>query len=73
MIYHGIALMVCAGIGLSGVLYQLHHQLVEGYHDVLRHAPFSPPRSHVERRHLRRACADCSMIAELATAHATAR
>lgn len=73
MIYHGLALMACAGAGLFGVLYQLHHQLVEGYHDLLRDHPLTPPRSQVERRHLRQPCADCSMIAELATAHATAQ
>jgi hypothetical protein len=73
MIYHGIALMVCAGAGLFGVLYQLHHQLVAGYHEVLMRDPFAPPRSPVERRHLRTACADCGMLAELAVAHATAR
>jgi hypothetical protein len=72
MIYHGLALMACAGMGLFGVLYQLHHLAIEGYHDVLRQAPLTPPRSLVERRHLRRPCSDCSMVAELAVAHATA-
>ena len=69
MIYHGIALMVCAGLGLSGVLAQLHHLAIEGYHELLRDNPLTPARSTAERRHLRRTCAECSLLAEMATAH----
>lgn len=72
LIYNGLALMVCAGAGLFGVLYQLHHVAVEGYHELVLAAPFTAPRSPVERRHLRKPCATCSMVAELAVAHATA-
>lgn len=73
LLYNGLALMVCAGLGLAGVLAQLHHLAVAGYHDVLLAAPLTPPRSRAERGHLRRPCATCSLVAELATAHATAR
>jgi len=73
LIYNGLALMVCAGAGLFGVLYQLHHLVIEGYHELVLAAPLAPPRSRVERRHLRRPCATCSLVAELAVAHATAR
>lgn len=67
LIYHGIALIVSAGTGLFGVLYQLHHQLVAGYHDELWADPLTTPRNLVERHHLRRSCSECSLIAELAT------
>lgn len=71
MIYHGIALMVCAGLGLTGVLYQLHHLAIEGYHSALWANHLERPRSAAERRHLRRPCSECSMIAELATTRLT--
>lgn len=67
MIYNGIALMVCAGLGLFGVLAQLHHLVIAGYHEVLWRAPLTPPCSRAERRHLRKRCAECSMIAEMMT------
>lgn len=67
LVYHGLAIMVCAGAGLFGVLYQLHHQLVAGYHDVLLADPLAPPRSRVERRHLRRPCATCGLLAAMVT------
>lgn len=73
MIYHGVALMVCAGLGLAGVLTQLHHQVVAGYHALVLDQPLTRPHNAVERRHLRRACNTCSLAAELAVAHATAR
>lgn len=72
MIYHGIALMLCAGAGLFGVLYQLHHLVIEGYHELLREDPLTPAASAAERRHLQRPCPECSLLAEMATAHATA-
>lgn len=65
MIYHGIALMVCAGLGLAGVLAQLHHLAISGYHSMLWVDPLAPPRSRTEARHLRKSCSECGMIAEL--------
>lgn len=73
MIYHGIALMVCSGLGLAGVLAQLHHQVVTGYHDLVLDHPLTRPHNWIQRRHLRRSCRTCSLAAELAVAHATAR
>lgn len=67
VIYHGLALMVSAGAGLFGVLYQLHHIDISNYHARLWGAPFAPPRSRAQRRHLRKPCSECSMIAELVT------
>lgn len=73
LVYHGVALMVCAGAGLSGVLYQLHHQLVARYHDTLWADPLTAPRSLVERHHLRRPCSECSLLAELSTTRLVTR
>ena len=65
LVYHGLALIVCAGAGLFGVLYQLHHMDIVALHERLWRHPLSPPRSRAQRRHLRTRCSDCSMIAEL--------
>lgn len=73
MIYYGIALMLSAGLALFGVLYQLHHLAIEGYHSALWADPLADPRSRTERRHLRKRCADCSMIAEMATTRLVTR
>lgn len=67
MIYNGIALMISSGLGLYGVLYQLHHMAIEGYHELLRDEPLTAPRGYIERRHMRRECVECSMICEMAT------
>lgn len=69
MIYYGVSLMACAGLGLAGVLAQLHYLVVVGYHDLALHDPLTQPTNWVERRHLRRPCATCGLVAELATAH----
>lgn len=73
MIYNGIAIMVCAGLGLAGVLYQLHYMVIEDYHDRLWADPLAPACSRTERRHLRKRCSECSMIAELATTRLVTR
>lgn len=73
LVYYGVALIVSAGAGLSGVLYQLHHQLLAGYHDALWAAPLTAPRSLVERHHLRQSCSECSLIAELSTTRLVTR
>lgn len=73
MIYHGLALMVCAGLPLAGVLAELRHRAVHAYHELALADPLARPRSWVARRHLRRACATCSLVAELAFSHATFR
>jgi hypothetical protein len=65
MIYNGLALMMSAGPALFGVLYQLRHQVITGYHAALWADPLAAPRSRTERRHLRKPCGECSMIAEL--------
>jgi hypothetical protein len=65
LVYYGLALILSAGLGLAGVLYQLHHLAVEGYHELLLADPLAAPRSPTERRHLRRSCATCSLLADM--------
>jgi hypothetical protein len=63
MIYFGISLMVATAPALVGVLYQLHHNLIRAYHTNLWADPLAPPATYLERRHLTRACVECSFIA----------
>jgi len=65
MLYHGIALILSAGPAFVGVLHALHRVMVGGLHEALWRDPLTPVTTWVERRHLRRPCAECSMIAEL--------
>ncbi len=67
LIYHGIALMIVTGLGLYGVLYQLHHLIIASYHQTLWKDPFTPQAGWTERRHMRKRCSECSMIADMAT------
>lgn len=63
MIYTGISLMLCAGLALAGVLYELHHRLIKAYHAAVWNDPLTQPRTRVERRHLTRPCSECSFVA----------
>jgi len=65
MLHFGLSLIASAGPAFLGVLHALHAQLIRDYHDVLMVAPLTPPRSLVEKRHLRQQCADCAMLAEM--------
>ena len=69
MIYHGLALMICSAATLSGVLYQLHHNLIKAFHTRLWENPLSPARTWLERRHLTRPCEECSFIASTRTSY----
>lgn len=69
MIYHGLALMISAGLPLLGVLAELRHRAVRAYHAVLLNAPLTAPSTRLERRHMRRKCVTCATIAELITTH----
>lgn len=66
MIYHGLALMISATPPLLGVLAELRHRAIQRYHATLLDAPLTAPRTWLERRHMKRACATCSLVAELA-------
>lgn len=70
MIYHGLALIISTLPALGGVLAELHARAVARYHAALLDDPLTRPLSWVERRHMRRRCATCSLLAELATTHA---
>jgi hypothetical protein len=70
LVYNGLALMLCAGLGLFAVLHLLRHVAIAGYHDLLWADPLAPARSPLEQRHLRQPCAECSMIAELVVTRA---
>lgn len=65
MLHFGLSLILSAGPAFLGVLHALRTALVRDYHAVLMASPFAPPRSLVERRHLRAPCADCTMLAEM--------
>lgn len=65
MLYYGIALILSAGPAFAGVLHALRHALVAELHEALLRDPLAPATGWVQRRHLRHACASCSMIAEL--------
>lgn len=67
MIYHGLALVLSAGPPLLGVLAELRSRAIRAYHAVLLDAPLTAPNTRLERRHMRRHCATCATIAELAT------
>ena len=67
MIYEGLALMISAGLPLLGVLAELRHRAIQRYHATLLDAPLASPRTRLERRHMRRACDTCSLVAELVT------
>lgn len=70
LVYNGLALMLCAGLGLFAVLHQLRHMALCWFHDRLWADPLAPARSPLEQRHLRQSCAECSMIAELVVTRA---
>lgn len=65
VIEFGLALAASAGLPLLGVLAELRHRALTRYHATLLDAPLTPPSTRLERRHLRRACATCSLLAEL--------
>lgn len=65
MLHHGIALILSAGPALAGVLHALHRVLVCGLHEAFWRDPLTPVTTWVERRHMRRPCAECSLIAEM--------
>jgi hypothetical protein len=70
VIYDGLALMISAGLPLLGMLAELRSRALARYHAAVLDAPLTLPRTWLERRHLRRACATCTLVAELATSHA---
>lgn len=63
MIYFGASLMICAALGLAGVMAQLHHNLIKAYHREVWNNPLTAPRTLIERRHLTRPCPECSFVA----------
>jgi hypothetical protein len=69
MIYFGASLMLAAALPLTGVLYQLHYNLIRAYHTRLWADPLAPPSTSIERRHLTRPCTECSFIASTRTAY----
>ncbi len=71
MIYNGLALMISAAPPLLGVLAELRSRALARYHAELLDAPLTPPRTWLERRHMRRACLTCALVAELVVTRAT--
>lgn len=65
MIYHGAALATSAGLALAGVLAELRSRALRDYHAALLDDPLTPARTRLQRRHLRRRCAECATLAEL--------
>lgn len=63
MIYTGISLIICAGLALAGVLYELHHRMIRAYHARVWNDPLAAPHTSLERRHLTRPCDECSFVA----------
>lgn len=63
MIYTGLSMIVCSVLALSGVLYQIHANLIKAFHGRVWDNPLSAPVNEVERRHLRVSCEECSFIA----------
>lgn len=65
MIEYGVGLILSAGPALLGVLAELRARALRAYHADLLDDPLIPPRTRLERRHVRRACATCSLLGEL--------
>lgn len=63
----GIKMMMISAPALAGVLHVLRYRLVCDYHVRLWDDPWSAPANRVERRHLHRACGECSLISEMVT------
>lgn len=63
MIYTGLSLMICVALPLAGVLYELHARMIRAYHAAVWNDPLTEPRTAIERRHLTRACSECSFVA----------
>lgn len=70
MITFGLGLILMAGPALAGVLHAWHAKHIDDLHRRLEHDPLGARiGTCLERRHMHRACADCSMIAALQVAH----
>jgi hypothetical protein len=67
MITLGLKFILVSLPALLGVLHALRTRLAAQYHLVLWAAPLTAPRSRWQRRHLRKPCAECSMISEMVT------
>ena len=70
MLVLGLKLILVTAPALAGVLHVLGARLVAQYHAELWGDVLTPARTWVQRRHLRRACAECELLAELATTRA---
>lgn len=58
------------GAGVAGYLHHMVSVQVAGYHEVLMDRPLTAPATWAERRHMTHPCGTCSLVSELATAHA---
>lgn len=62
--------MIAAAPALLGVLLELRSRAVQRYHTALLDDPLTVPRTRLERRHTRRACATCSLLVDLVVTRA---
>lgn len=67
MTQFGLALIISTVPPLLGVLAELRSRALARYHATLLDAPLTHPRTWLERHHMRRRCATCSLVAELVT------
>lgn len=65
MITFGLYLMICTALPLAGLLSELHSRAIQALHDRVIDEPLSPAGSLIERHHLTRPCATCSMVAQM--------
>jgi hypothetical protein len=62
---YGLSLMISVTPPLLGVLAELRHVALRNFHARLLDDPLAPARTRFERRHLRRRCAECALLAQL--------
>lgn len=65
----GVCLIIGAGLPVAGVLHAWHHAIVTAFHRAAVDNPLTPEWTWALRRHLRRPCPTCSLLATLSTAH----
>lgn len=65
LVQYGLSLMISVTPPLLGVLAELHHVALRNFHARLLDDPLAPARTRLERRHLRRRCAECGVLATL--------